>query len=87
MEGVMSSVRSAVVALVVALVPTGALAHAGTAAAASPGYTVTTRDFTVVVGPNNDQTCTIVGDLYVPTTASPSSPVPAILTTNGFGGS
>jgi ABC-2 type transport system ATP-binding protein len=33
------------------------------------------------------QACTIVGDLYKPTAASSSHRVPAILTTNGFGGS
>ncbi|GAC1593715.1 MAG: hypothetical protein NVS3B21_15020 [Acidimicrobiales bacterium] len=43
--------------------------------------------FPVKVGPAGDQSCTIVGDLYVPTDASPTHPVPAILTTNGFGGS
>ena len=39
------------------------------------------------VGPTNATTCDVVGDLYVPDTASPTSRVPAILTTNGFGGS
>src|SRR5699024_12082982 len=34
-----------------------------------------------------DQTCYIVGYLYSPHGSSPSRPVPAILTTNGFGGS
>src|SRR5439155_920964 len=34
-----------------------------------------------------DQYCDVLYDLYVPNSASPSSPVPAILTTNGFGGS
>ncbi|TXL57660.1 S15 peptidase family protein [Aeromicrobium terrae] len=59
---------------------------ASTASAADP-YTVTTLHFRTVVGPNNDKVCDVVGDLYLPAGASASSPVPAILTTNGFGGS
>ena len=66
----------------VALVPTGS----GTAAA-EPAYTVTTLHFKVVVGPANDQVCDVVGDVYVPTSASTTNRMPAILTTNGFGGS
>jgi predicted acyl esterase len=38
------------------------------------------------LGPNG-QSCDIVYDLYVPDDASADHPVPAILTTNGFGGS
>ena len=37
--------------------------------------------------PDGPIECDIVGDLYVPTSASPTNRVPAILTTNGFGGS
>jgi ABC-2 type transport system ATP-binding protein len=59
------------------------LAHATAASA----YSVTTLHFKVVVGPNDDQTCDIIGDLYTPADASPTHRVPAILTTNGFGGS
>jgi ABC-2 type transport system ATP-binding protein len=62
-------------------------AGAGAASAAPDPYTVQTLHFAVVTGPNDDQPCDIVGDLYMPTSASPSSRVPAILTTNGFGGS
>ena len=58
----------------------------GTAQAAD-SYTVTTLHFTVKVGPTNSTPCDIIGDLYVPSAASPTSQVPAILTTNGFGGS
>ncbi|KAA1419674.1 ABC transporter ATP-binding protein [Nocardioides humilatus] len=65
----------------VALVPTGA-----STAAADPTYTVTTLHFKTVVGPK-DKVCDVVGDLYVPTTASSTDRVPAVLTTNGFGGS
>jgi ABC-2 type transport system ATP-binding protein len=53
-------------------------------AAADPAFTVQTMHFDVVVGPNNDRHCDIVGDLYTPTAGLPA---PAILTTNGFGGS
>src|SRR5206468_11451276 len=48
---------------------------------------VQTLHFKVSVGPAGDQTCDVVGDLYTPSAASSTSRVPAILTTNGFGGS
>ncbi|MFL6172769.1 MAG: CocE/NonD family hydrolase [Marmoricola sp.] len=70
---------SAAVAGAVGLSPT---AHADTAT-----YTVTTLHFKVGTGPDGATECDVVGDLYLPNSASPSSPVPAILTTNGFGGS
>lgn len=66
-----------------ALALTGA---AGVASAAS-GYTAQTLHFAVKVGPAGDKVCDIVGDLYLPSGASSSKRVPAILTTNGFGGS
>lgn len=47
----------------------------------------TTLHFRVVVGPNNEQTCDVVGDLYRPSAATRANTAPAILTTNGFGGS
>ncbi|MDT4942816.1 MAG: hypothetical protein QOJ34_2905, partial [Pseudonocardiales bacterium] len=61
-------------------------ATAGTAAAAD-AFTVQTLHFAVHIGPNGDQDCDVVGDLYTPNAASSTSRVPAILTTNGFGGS
>jgi ABC-2 type transport system ATP-binding protein len=64
-----------------------ALAIAGPAAAAPGDYSVQTLHFSVHVGPTGAQPCDVVGDLYLPTSASPTSRVPAILTTNGFGGS
>ncbi len=67
----------------VALAPTGS----GPAAAADPAYAVTTLHFRVLVGPAGDQECDVVGDVYVPASASSANRVPAILTTNGFGGS
>lgn len=39
------------------------------------------------LGPTSDQSCDIVYDLYVPNDATAGHQVPAILTTNGFGGS
>lgn len=52
--------------------------------------TYTGLKFSVPAGSNDlgqPQTCTIDADLYKPHSASPSARVPAILTTNGFGGS
>jgi ABC-2 type transport system ATP-binding protein len=57
----------------------------GTAAADS--FTVKTLHFDTVVGPNNDTHCDVIGDLYKPNDATAANPAPAILTTNGFGGS
>lgn len=56
-------------------------------AVAAPAYTVQTLHFSVTTGPADDTACDIVGDLYLPSAASSASRVPAILTTNGFGGS
>lgn len=57
------------------------------AAGAAPAYTVQTLHFLVHTGADGATPCDIVGDLYTPTVASPTHKVPAILTTNGFGGS
>jgi len=67
----------------------GAAATALTAPAQATdtGFTVTTLHFKTVVGPKDNQVCDVIGDLYLPNSASQSTPVPAILTTNGFGGS
>ena len=66
-----------------------AAAAPGAAADSSPPYTKISDQTTRAtgLGPNGDQYCDVVYDLYVPSAASPSSPVPAVLTTNGFGGS
>lgn len=71
------------------LLATLALLAASTAAAraSTVPFTVQTLHFDVQVGPAGTQHCDIVGDLYTPTDASTSHRVPAILTTNGFGGS
>jgi predicted acyl esterase len=42
--------------------------------------------FTVAAGPD-DVPCTVLGDLYVPSSATAARPTAAILATNGFGGS
>jgi ABC-2 type transport system ATP-binding protein len=61
---------------------------AAPASAAPAGFDVKTLHFAVKVGPPGDRRdCDIIGDLYKPTTATASHPAPAILTTNGFGGS
>jgi predicted acyl esterase len=69
--------------MVAALAALGASA----APAAAGDYTVTTLHFDVTTGPADDQHCDIVGDLYKPVAATKDNPAPAILTTNGFGGS
>jgi ABC-2 type transport system ATP-binding protein len=64
-----------------------ALAGAAAPAAADDGYTVQTLHFAIKTGPSNNKACDVIGDLYLPIGASSTSRVPAILTTNGFGGS
>ncbi|WP_375480360.1 CocE/NonD family hydrolase [uncultured Jatrophihabitans sp.] len=59
----------------------------GGPAGAAAAYTVQTLHFAVHTGPDGAQACDIVGDLYTPASASAAHRVPAILTTNGFGGS
>ncbi len=74
----------------VALATTGLALAGGPQAAAvedtTPGYNVVAMTVPVMVGPNNDQACTIDADLYLPDGASPTHKVPAILSTHGFGG-
>ena len=53
----------------------------------TPGYSVQAINVDVKVGPANEQNCRIDADLYLPDGASASHKVPAVLTTNGFGGS
>ncbi|WP_405862566.1 CocE/NonD family hydrolase [Streptomyces sp. NBC_00090] len=61
------------------------LALAGPVSAAEPGaYTVTPLTFTVDAG---GRTCTVEADLYRPAGVDAASPAPAVLATNGFGGS
>lgn len=53
-------------------------------AAAEPAYTVTPLKFTVQAG---GRRCTVDADLYRPAGANRAHPAPAVLGTNGFGGS
>ena len=55
--------------------------------ATSPGYTRKTLHLGVHIGPAGTQRCTIVFDLYRPDGVDHDHPAPAVLTTNGFGGS
>ncbi|GHG87388.1 hypothetical protein GCM10018780_04860 [Streptomyces lanatus] len=64
---------------------TAPLALSAPAAAAATGeYTVTALKFTVQAG---GRTCTVDADLYRPAGADRAHPAPAVVTTNGFGGS
>src|SRR3954453_10032100 len=81
----MGYLRALVIAA--ALLSLGAIASPA-AAAPSADFDVQTLHFAVKVGPPGDRRdCDIIGDLYKPTTATAQHPAPAILTTNGFGGS
>lgn len=80
--------RATLMAAVFGLVTTALIALTGTTgASAAPAYTVQTLHFKVTTGASGATTCDIVGDLYLPATATAADRVPAILTTNGFGGS
>src|ERR687886_1974936 len=64
-----------------------AWAAVGASPAAAEHFTVKTLHFDVKTGPGGHKRCDIVGDLYKPDSASRANRAPAILTTNGFGGS
>ncbi|MFJ8858896.1 CocE/NonD family hydrolase [Streptomyces sp. NPDC102451] len=53
-------------------------------ASAADRYTVTALEFTVRAG---DRSCTVDADLYRPAGVDAQHPAPAVLATNGFGGS
>lgn len=74
-------------ALAAATLAAAPLVAAPTGAQAAVTVTVTPLHFKVAIGPTGSEVCDIVGDLYTPSTATPTNRVPAILTTNGFGGS
>src|SRR4051794_20255641 len=57
------------------------------AAAQADTFTKKALTFDVVTGPKGDTHCSITADLYKPNDASAANPAPAILATNGFGGS
>jgi ABC-2 type transport system ATP-binding protein len=82
--------RPALALSLLASVPALSLLH--TATAAAPAYTVKALKLTVQVASESalstaPQSCTVDADLYTPAGASKAHPAPAILTTNGFGGS
>jgi predicted acyl esterase len=80
--------RSATVVVVaVSTLVAGVGALAGPAAAADPALTKTPVQLTVHVGPAGTTSCLVDADLYVPAGVSAAAPAPAVLTTNGFGGS
>ncbi|WP_053761187.1 MULTISPECIES: CocE/NonD family hydrolase [Streptomyces] len=75
----------AVLAAVLGAVLAAPLALAGPAPATANGeYDVTALKFTVRAG---GRTCTIDADLYRPAGVDSARPAPAVLATNGFGGS
>ncbi len=74
-------------ALAAATLAAAPLVAAPTSAQAAVTVTVTPLHFKVNIGPTGSEVCDIVGDLYTPSTATPTNRVPAILTTNGFSGS
>lgn len=83
-----TAVRAATVcAVAAATIATTVAATVAPSAAATPAFTKRTLHFAVRIGPHNGTKCDIIGDLYTPRGASPRHRVPAILTTNGFGGS
>jgi putative CocE/NonD family hydrolase len=80
-----SPVRRATTVLLTAALTTGGLAAIAPPASATD---IQPRDLTITVtniGPEH-RTCRIDADLYIPAGVSSSRPAPALLATNGFGG-
>jgi predicted acyl esterase len=78
-------VRRATTLLVTAMLTTGGMAALTPSASAAE---ITPRDLTITVtglGPEG-RTCQIDADLYIPAGVSAQEPAPALLATNGFGG-
>ncbi|MGH9302525.1 MAG: CocE/NonD family hydrolase, partial [Acidimicrobiales bacterium] len=63
------------------------IASPSPAQAAGVGFTQTSLTIPVVVGPDNKTHCNILAYLFMPADATAGHPDPAVLTTNGFGGS
>ena len=79
--------RRAATALLTTALTAGGLA--AMAPAASAAADIVPRDLTIIVtglGSDGQTTCTIDADLYIPAGVSAKRPGPALLTTNGFGG-
>src|SRR3954452_10355998 len=66
---------------------TAALALAPASALAADPFTVKALTFDVMTGPKSDTPCKVSADLYKPNDASATNPAPAVMATNGFGGS
>ncbi|MFD6491085.1 CocE/NonD family hydrolase [Streptomyces sp. NPDC060188] len=79
-----ASASRAPLALALAAALAGPLAFTAPAASAAGRYTVTPLTVTVRAG---DRDCAIDADLYRPTGVDRAHPAPAVLATNGFGGS
>lgn len=78
--------RASLAALLAAAAAVG-LAPAVKAASPPPPFTARLLHFDVHIGPGRAKTCDMVGELFTPAGADTQHRVPAILTTNGFGGS
>ncbi|MEA2125485.1 MAG: hypothetical protein QOI80_2267, partial [Solirubrobacteraceae bacterium] len=57
------------------------------APAGAVDVTKQTLTFHVMIGPDKDEPCDVVGDLYTPAGVDAQHPAPAVMATNGFGGS
>lgn len=75
------------IAIVCVGVLSAAFAVAGPATADPPSFTSQVLSLSVHVGPGGATQCTIEGELFVPSGVGPDNRAPALLTTNGFGGS
>ncbi len=83
MSGAVPSLRNPLVAVAAAALAAPLVLSGPVHAAAAP-YTVTPLKFTVEAG---GRSCTVDADLYRPAGVDASRPAPAVLATNGFGGS
>ncbi len=83
MSGAVSSLRNPLVAVAAAALA-APLVLSGPAHADAAPYTVTPLKFTVQAG---GRSCVVDADLYRPAGVDAESPAPAVLATNGFGGS
>lgn len=83
MSGAVSSLRNPLAAVAAAALA-APLVLAGPAHAEAAPYTVTPLTFTVQAG---GRSCTVDADIYRPAGVDADRPAPAVLATNGFGGS
>lgn len=77
--------RASAAALLAATLAVGLAPAVRAASPASP--TARLLHFEVHIGPGGTETCDVVGELFKPAGADARHRVPAVLTTNGFGGS